>query len=264
MSGKTPEFDSPPVIETFLGVEFDPLSAWDIPYFGLFWQQIREDYQQCTVQPPLASRLESFDDQFRSVSEITILMKPEVRCWYANDAGSWLMQVQNNHLLHNWRKGTGQYPRYEAVRDRFLSALDKFTEFVASEQLGELSVRQCEVTYINHIELDKDRNKDAIARLFPCWAGNSESRFLSDPEAVVLKTSYRLPDDKGRLHISMQPAIRHADLKRIIQLELSARVSISSDRNEIIEGLDLGHEWVVNGFADFTSSEMHDLWKRKQ
>jgi uncharacterized protein (TIGR04255 family) len=264
MSRPTPKFDNPPVIETVLGVEFDPLTKWDIPHFGLFWQNIREEYQQHSVVPPLASQIEKFGAWPKNEAFISFLEKPEVRCWYFNDAGTWLMQVQNDRFLHNWRKRNEAYPHYEEAQRRFLISWNHFCQFLESEGIEKPLVRQCEVTYINHIELNEDSALSELSEMFPAWAGNSSSEYLSQPEAVVLNTIYRLPDDKGRLRIVMQPVIRHADLKRIIQLELTARVFTSSDNDEISSSLDCGHEWVVNSFADFTSPGMHEIWKRTQ
>lgn len=264
MTRPTPKFAAPPVIETVLGVEFDPLPGWDIPHFGLFWQSVRDKYQKYSVVPPLNSQLEKFDDETRVKELISLSDKPEVRCWYFNNEDTWLMQAQNNRFLHNWRKRDDVYPHYEQVKEQFFLAWDKFEQFLAQENLGAPVLRQCEVTYINHIEQLDNWDWSALSRIFPNWRDNSESAYLSTPEAVVLQTSYRLPENKGRLRIVMQPAIRHADLKRIIQLELTARVMTTSSKEALSASLDIGHEWVVNGFADFTSSEMHARWERKQ
>jgi len=30
-----------------------------------------------------------------------------------------------------------------------------------------------------------------------------------------------------------------------------------------MEWFDLGHEWIVKGFTDFTTEHMHEIWGRK-
>jgi hypothetical protein len=48
-------------------------------------------------------------------------------------------------------------------------------------------------------------------------------------------------------------------------MTLTARgVPHSSDQEELLRCLDVGREWVVRGFADFTTDEMHNLWKRRE
>jgi hypothetical protein len=62
----------------------------------------------------------------------------------------------------------------------------------------------------------------------------------------------------------MQPAIRRTDAKEILQLNLTARGKPeSSTLQHLLDWLDLGHEWIVNGFTDFTTKAMHDHWGKQ-
>ena len=56
-----PRFSAPPVIETILGVEFARLEKWGVPYFGIFWNHIKEQFPNYAVKPPLDSQIEHFD-----------------------------------------------------------------------------------------------------------------------------------------------------------------------------------------------------------
>jgi hypothetical protein len=116
------EYDNPPVIETVLSAEFAPLPNWQIPHFGLFWQHIRQDYPQCEVKPALSSAVEQFDTPHPKPEDLLpqLLDQPPIRCWFVGDTS--LVQVQNDRLIYNWRKGqsTLPYPRYEpSVRPGF-------------------------------------------------------------------------------------------------------------------------------------------------
>jgi hypothetical protein len=72
-------------------------------------------------------------------------------------------------------------------------------------------------------------------------------------------------DKKGRLHVNLQPVVRLDDRRPVLQLSLTARGTPESSRIEdILAWFDLGHEWVVSGFADFTKAALHDLWERTQ
>ena len=46
-----PDFNEPPVIETVLGLQFDPIESFNVPHFGLYWSKIRADYPTFDVQP---------------------------------------------------------------------------------------------------------------------------------------------------------------------------------------------------------------------
>jgi uncharacterized protein (TIGR04255 family) len=157
-------------------------------------------------------------------------------------------------------------PHFGQIRQRFETEIQRFSEFVRSEEIGELQMRQCEVTYFNHIELEKGQDVSAaMSEIFPSWAGARSESILPSPESVTLSAVYVIPENRGRMHISVQPVFRHADAKDILQMTVSAKViPTGSDKAAVLKALDLGHEWAVNGFAEFTSAKMHDRWERKQ
>jgi uncharacterized protein (TIGR04255 family) len=269
-SHSLPKFDKPPVVEMVIGVEFSELPNWSIPHFGLFWGQIRNEYQHCSVNPPLNSQIEVFSAPGRQELSLKfpIIGPPEVRCWYFDKTQTWLIQVQRDRFVHNWRKTSqdAEYSRFYKIRERFEKEWRRFCNFVKSENIGDLQIRQCEVTYFNHI--DRQDSQEAmydLSEIFPCWSNKLSGDFLPEPEVVSLRASYVIPENRGRLHITAQPVFRHADAKEIIQLQVTAKVIPSSpDFADALKAIDLGHQWAVNGFADFTSAKMHDQWERRQ
>jgi hypothetical protein len=67
--------------------------------------------------------------------------------------------------------------------------------------------------------------------------------------------------NQGRLYISLQPVIRARDAMEVLQLNLTARgAPASSKTDDAFEWLDLGRQSIVEGFTDFTTEEMHNLW----
>ncbi len=63
----------------------------------------------------------------------------------------------------------------------------------------------------------------------------------------------------------MQHVLRHIDLRVVLQLRLTAKVlPKSSNNDDIVEAFDLGRQWAVRSFTDFTSEEMHKHWQRRQ
>ena len=67
----------------------------------------------------------------------------------------------------------------------------------------------------------------------------------------------------GRLHVALQPAWKKADNSPILVMTLTAR---GAPLGEDIEGafafFELGRRWIVKGFADLTTPEMHRAWER--
>src|SRR2546428_11952886 len=108
------DYDDPPVVEIVLGVEFAPLEKWEIPHFGLFWNRIQTRYPRFEINPPLASDVERPRLEFKQAQlpRVELVSKPQVRCWFLNDANTELIQVQYDRFVHNWRKvlGSETYP----------------------------------------------------------------------------------------------------------------------------------------------------------
>ena len=79
-----------------------------------------------------------------------------------------------------------------------------------------------------------------------------------------MEAHYRLPGDRGRLHISTEPVVRGRDSKEVLQITLTARGAPKSGMTkDLLEWMDLGRNWVVNGFVDFTTVQMHERWGQK-
>ena len=263
-----PEFIEAPVIETLFGVQFKSLEKFSIPHYGLYWSRIRANYEQYEVHPPVRSIIEQFGAGISKDPSIGfhLMRDPEVRCWFIDKSRSWLTQIQRDRFYHNWRKVKVDdvYPRYEKIKPKFKEEWLRFCEFLDEADLGKPEVNQCEVMYVNHIEVGRDRDSyGQLNRVISCWSGSYSGTFLSEPESVNINAQYILPEKKGRLHIVVQPAIRRQDAKEVLQLNLTARGKpASSSLEDIIRWLDLGHEWIVRGFADFTTKEMHKIWRR--
>ena len=177
-----------------------------------------------------------------------------------------LIQVQKDRFIYNWKKAsdTEIYPRYEKIREKCLVEWNRFLDFLKHENLGRPDANQCEVTYVNHIDYEQGwKTFGELNRIISPWSGNYSGSFLPVPETVGLNVSYVLHNNQGRLYISMQPVIRARDAKEVLQLSLTARGAPHSSKTEdIFAWIDLGREWVVEGFTDFTTSTFHQRWER--
>ena len=210
--------------------------------------------------------LENFGPPQPPRVEIAFGNKPPVpRVWFLSEANTALIQIQNNRFIHNWRKAGSDtaYPRYEQVRDRFREEVLAFREFLDEERLGELSINQCEITYVNHLECGTgEASGDEAEQLFANWSPLPASAFLSTPEEVLLRWRFRIPNDAGRLHVMAQPAWG-LNGQRIWTMNLMAR---GRPIGEGIEGafrfFDMGRQWIVRGFTDLTTDFMHRHWGR--
>ena len=126
-------------------------------------------------------------------------------------------------------------------------------------------VNQCEVVYVNHIDpTSASAPLGTLAEILTLVRIPERRELLpGEPEISMLNVRYAMPDQRGRLHIAAQPAIRRSDGKAVIQVTLTARGRPASSRtDDILAWLDGGHDWIVHGFVDITTERMHKLWGR--
>lgn len=262
-----PDFLQPPVDETAVSFQFAPIAGFNVPHFGLYWARIRSQYPRFEIQQPITNVTEQFDAAPRAARHVSLqlLELPEIRCWYLEESGNRLIQVQRDRFVHNWRKVKGDetYPRYPAQRSSLEREWDRFCEFLRDEKLEAPKVNQCEVTYVNHIEYEKGwKHYGELDKVVATLgAPKRKNRFLPDPERINMQVTYRLGDNAGRLYVAFLPVIRGRDGKEVLQMTLTARgAPASSAKEDIFRWMDLGRKWVVRGFADFTTEEMHKVW----
>jgi uncharacterized protein (TIGR04255 family) len=269
----TPKFRKPPVIETVLGVQFEPLRSMRITHFGLFWELIKDEFPEVEHHPSLEPVKESFDNPPLPSSPVWKVMREAEfpRAWFLSrrtEHGQQLVQLQQDRLIQNWRRAnlsTEHYSSYQKNRSNFERTLKCFLDFMAGRELGVFEPNQCEVTYINHIPLDEGLTVGGMSRkCFPSLDGHQSAGFLPpDAEQLALKAGYEMPGKQGRLSVEVQPAWDLKTRQRFLRLALTAR---GAPHSPTVEGVlswldDLGHVWVVKGFESFTSKEMHDRWE---
>lgn len=264
-----PDYDQPPVVETVLGLEFPPVQGWDVPHFGLLWSKFRTDYPNFEVQPRLAGQFDvSIGVEAPALPAGAKFTKGvPVRCWFFSEDRTRLIQVQNDRFMHNWIKtGSAEsYPHYEKIRPRFERDWNRFLQFLDEEGIQRPGTVRWEVTYVNHLEKDVTWNSFAdLPKVISSWSGKGSTGFLPSADAVVLNIRYPIADAKASLNVSIEPAQRRSDSKEVLQIRLTAQGEpANASTDSILQSLDIGRSWIVNGFTDLTTSSMHQLWKRR-
>lgn len=268
MRKSLPSFRKPPVIETVLGLEFTPLDAWLISHFGLFFGDNSPDFAKFEAKGELPPSIESFTEQTtKLVPQVQLVEAPDIRGWYLSEDDREIIQIQKDRFIFNWRKGESElpYPRYdEYLKPRFIERYSAFTSFLSKHHIEAPKVQQCEVTYVNHIPKGEGwQSPDDWRRVFTVFGQSSERKFLPKSEGGNFTMTYLLPEQRGRLRVTVANVVRLKDGIEVLQFNVSARVKPKgSDIDEIIRSFDMGREWVVQGFADLTTYQMHQLWEQ--
>ncbi|OYZ99648.1 MAG: hypothetical protein B7X99_07155 [Rhizobiales bacterium 17-65-6] len=268
--GSTPEYGRPPVSEVALSIEFSPLERWTASQALLYGKLLQEDYPQMEIRPALPSQIEKFGDANWQAPQVRLeVMNPEAnRFWFLAEPSNWLIQLQQDRFIVNWRKVSGEevYPRYlSSIRPRFEKELQRFLAFLEQQGLGSVNVRQCEVTYVNDMYRGREWEtlSEGIAFL-SFLSGFGKGKFLPPPEALSVAGSYLLPEEKGRLHFSVNHVLREPGNKEALQLRLTARGKPeSSSAENVMRWLDMGREWIVRGFDELTSDRADKVWDKK-
>ncbi|MEW6747550.1 MAG: TIGR04255 family protein [Planctomycetota bacterium] len=269
MTTNRPEFLNPPLIEVACGILFKPLSAFVTPYMGLLWREFKSDYPLCREVAPLAPVIESFDDSKPAFRAELTDIPPMPRSWFIGHNEHAIIQVQRDRFLHNWKKVSpdDQYPRFHQVIDAFRNRLSTFKGFLAKHQLGSLQPLQYEITYVNHIPADTWQSPVQLGRVLPDFAWrNTPERFLPAAEAVNWRSIFVLPNQVGRLHVSVRTGTRQSDYSPVLLLDLTARgMPSDSSPDTMWSWFDLAHDWIVRAFADLTADDIQrTAWRRTQ
>ena len=271
LGSELPDFENPPLTEVAMSIQFDSLPDLKVPQIGLLWSKFRKCFPKTEQHPPLDPVIEKFGLPSQPTAQLEISNVPPVpRCWFLNEAGSELIQIQLDRFTHNWRKISqeDEYPRYAHIRNQFLEELTEFCSFLQAEQLGEFSPNQCEVSYINHIESSNIWSEHSqLSHVLAMWNPALSDEFLPKPESIRVATQHVFHNDDdtpiGRLHILAQPAFSASTNKPILVLSITAR---GAPEKKSIEGvlafMDKGREMIVRGFTSVTTPDMHKFWRR--
>ncbi len=269
-----PDFERPPLTEVALGVQFSSINFQSV-HAGLWWQTVRERFPKVEEQLPLQPTFETFglpqpQVALPNLTELFGFIRL-TRHWFITGDDTQLIQVQRDRLLHNWRKRRADqgYPRYEPLRAELEAELTDFARFATANKLGEVKPNQCEVSYINHIVLDKDVDPNRhLDQIFTVWANKYSDDYLKHVEGAQLQFRYVLEGEGeepiGRLHAAIQPSVDPVSSSPAVQFALTARGKPAEETiAAAVEWLNEGRKAVVRGFASMTTEAMHQRWGRK-
>lgn len=266
-----PHFDKPPVIETVLGVFFNPLEKLTSAEQGILWEHcFRNDFPKLRETSPIDDVSEQFESEEQGTTpkiRWKISNRPDTpRLWATSGNGEHVVQIQRNAFLTNWLKTphSGTYRPYFQRRQEFEQQLEKLDQFLREKDMGRIEPISWMVTYVNHIEYEGLQNlSPTLAKLLTYWSNELSDNWLPPPDKVGLNLSFLIPGCSGRLNVSIIP-MRLQDKKRQLRMDLTARGRINEPKQvSVLEGIDVGHEWVVRGFASLTRVEMHQIWEKQ-
>ncbi len=265
-----PKFERPPVIETVLGVQFEPLPGFGNAHLGAFWKGLKGGWTQVGDVPLLESQFEQFDKKSWGPGGLQLSLSQDIsaRLQIRNAENNRMIQVQNGRLHYNWLGQFGEeYPSYDRVKPEFDLSLDAFKQFLANVCLGEWRPNQWEVTYVNHLPKGTVWNepKDWLT-LFPTLPALSTDETSISLESFGGEWHYEIKPQQGRLHVKLShrrrknPAGKETEELLVMNLTARGPISEGDPKQNLTKGLDIGHETIVRAFKELTSEKAHKYW----
>lgn len=269
-------FRYPPVSEVVLAVQFSE-AVVDLEVLASFAASVKEEFPHREQHPPLPPVIEDFGIPTGPTFQFQIAPPFELpRSWFVSDDGSRVIQLQGDRLILNWRKSPpdASYPRYNKLRPILDKQLDTLGGLLREAGKPEPTINFCEVTYVNQIDVpgsEPGPSHPDLAEVlrFMLPIAKCSFKFLpSKAEDQNVRTRVRIPGRRdlnqpgGRLLLSCDPVFRLENQRPIFLLNLSAHVLPEEPSlDSAWEALDIGHEWVVEGFRDVTTKRMHAAWE---
>ncbi len=267
---KLPEFDSPPVTETVLGVGLAGRHV-DLARMIGFWSTLSDEYPDLEDQPPYQQPLERFDRRAAGLEfDLSAMGRMRPRLWLKSRDETRILQLQHDWVAFNWRKPPGKdvpYPRYGATNAAFLDCIERYLDFLGDDARSEIVPTQCEVTYVNTILPCAVWSSHAEAfKVFSFLANSQSSAALPTAESINHYVTHRLEVDGkpvGRLHVTVSSTFDAAG-NPAFEFNLTARGEPlkSRDREGAFRFFDLGRRAIVRSFPELTTPAMHEIWGR--
>ena len=261
-----PSYENPPVVETAIAIQFQPLKQLSNVHLWEFWSSIRDEYPKTQDQEPLDQKTELFGDDIQRMPRLPQIQfrAHSSRLQAISADGHAMVQVQNGRFIYNWRDlGDGDYPHWQKTSAEFWAKYRMFAKYVESEGLGDISQNQWEITYVNHLMQGEDWQTEADwPELLPGILGESGRVTLGVLQGVELATQFALKDGQSRLHVELKKAALVSDPeKELLVFTLTARGALSPECSTE-DCFSAGRRAIVTSFTEITGDAAHKRWRR--
>jgi uncharacterized protein (TIGR04255 family) len=251
------EYKNPPVNELIMGVYFSqPLLGMRAEHVGVFWKVLGKSFPEIEQQPPIKDvYIPAPNEQF-----------PLPRYWLKSPEGAYLVQLQRNAFILNWRSDAGgKYPHYEGVKELFDQTYLKFADFIVSELgLPPLAIQVCELAYVNLVERTNNWSSiDQIPELIPSFKPLDPKVPSAVLVGVNIANIFRI-DDELSLAVHVR-TVRRDDAEALV-FEQRASGSIGEGTKSAADKwFERAHEVTGACFQGLTSRKFQtEVWEIKE
>ncbi len=266
-------FARAPVGEVVCDLQLEKMQ-WGPLEIGRYYEHIKERYPEYAYKPELPLLTDGMlGGQIRL--EMVKGPPPMPRAWFIEPSKNYLLQVQSDRFILNWRKldDETEYPHFlaesgEGVWNRFVREWEDFREFCQEHAgVGRPKPVMCELGYVNHLAHGDDwQDPRDLGRLLKPFESPSGFRFrdglASEPEAIQLNMVFGLPEGRGKLLLKTYRGKRVSDGKEMLFVELRARGSLPAQASDsdVASWFSTAHKCIVLGFVDLTTEHGREHW----
>ena len=264
-------YERPPIVEVALSIQFSATPTIGIERFGEFWSSHKAAYPDVAVVPSIPPCTEDFghETRWRPLNpKFSFSDKPECRLQMKSSDGQWMAQLQADRVVVNWLKKGDDYSRFPEALSRFVSFLNKWTEYLDSSDLAETQLQFWELSYVNRIE-----KKDLWATpadwpsVFPglfgeasAMAGNQDLRGFQGHWV------WHIADPLSNIYVDLRPGVSKENASEdVIFFRLTARGPFTFENGEDrVEGIKSnfsgGRAAIANLFNKIISTNAKQAW----
>jgi uncharacterized protein (TIGR04255 family) len=254
--GGRPHYTRPPIIEVVCGVQFEPIEGWGTPHYGKFWDLVEQAFEDQPPLPRLMVEPPAAPEPFLS------RLPPLRRVFFIQPPGNFLIQLQNNRFLHNWRKtkDEDEYPRFDVAHERFLRQWSVFKEFLAKQDLSAPLVDAYELTYINHVKKEGAAFPRDVWEFLVFYSKLPEANTAHESSAMMMQFTWPLQNELGVLSMDIKHGHLLSVQQEVLLIELSARGKAKNGESGMNQWFEIAHEAIVQTFDNLTTPQAHELW----
>ncbi len=269
MAPSLPSFKKPPLVEMYLGIQFDPLPALRAAHIGEYLASLASEWEILPETPALGQTREPRTDSVEwgpPGASLAVSSEPSLRQRAFTKAQDRMLQIENGWFILNWSRVEGgpPYPRFGAVLDEFRARMREFTRRLSATGVGALKPNLWEVGYVNMIPQEPLwRTVADWHRVVPLLFGKTEPLTAGVPRSASGRWVVPLAESKGRLQIFTDHVrVGGVAEKEALMMKLVARGPTQAPSlDDATRCFDLGHETIVTTFREIVSIEACKVWE---
>ncbi|WP_168197064.1 TIGR04255 family protein [Agromyces laixinhei] len=242
-----------------MGIEFSPLpvSNLDLLRFADHWS---EKYPELTEVPAL----EPSQAPGQPGPQLTLQLSasvPPVRYWLTSTDGQYLVQLQRDRLLVNWRRTVegNEYPGFEELRGRFEEQLSSLVRDIGKGETASIVVSSVEYTYFNRVV--HDGRPSAVFRHLAEPSSELPGELLAMRFQEIRLLS-ETDGTRGQLTISSEPERDDNRTNELFTVSTRWFPEALSAGARLGELIDRSHEVSRAAFVAITTAEKQKEWGR--